>query len=149
MMSSPQACNESGCFYKAVSNGYCAKHQAASSRMKKHVMDETDKRYHRAPWPAFRKLMLCQNPICQRIEKGRQCRNAATLVHHLWSPRVRPDLFVDPKNVVCLCVLCHTPEDGTPWWREGKEFVKTEFTNPNVGGSYVQVSFVSQETQRR
>jgi hypothetical protein len=90
--------------------------------------------YSRAPWPAFRLLMLGQNPICQRIQRdGKQCRNAATLVHHLLSPRVRPDLFVDPGNVACLCEHCHPTEEGTPHWRSGVDYIPTQFKPPRVG----------------
>jgi len=83
--------------------------------------------------------MLAQNPICQKIQKdGTQCREWATLVHHLVSPRKRRDLFTDSNNVVCLCAACHPTDEGTPWWTAGKEYVKSEFRLPNLGGNNVQ-----------
>lgn len=100
------------------------------------VLDAVDRLYRRQPWPAFRAVMLAQNPLCQRLDKnGAQCRERATIVHHLVSPRRRIDLFVDPKNVVCLCATDHPSDEGTEWWTVGKEYVATEFRPPNLGGS--------------
>lgn len=90
--------------------------------------------YAREPWTSFRAVMLGQNPFCQRIQKdGKQCRNAATLVHHLISPRLRRDLFVDPANAVCLCDRCHPTDEGTPHWRPGVDYIPTQFQLPNIG----------------
>jgi hypothetical protein len=134
----PTVCNESGCRQPSERGSrWCRKHQSSNSSLederwrKKH--DAVSQMYNRAPWPRFRETMLAQNPICQRIQKdGSQCRNAATLVHHLISPRVRPDLFVDPANVACLCGHCHPTEEGTPLWRPGTEYVPTKFTLPHI-----------------
>lgn len=133
MLSAPRACNESGCFQKAVKNGFCEKHQAPVARAVKRIMTEVDGMYKRVRWLNFRRWIMWQNPICQKIERGRQCNNPATLVHHLWSPKVRPDLFIEPTNVICLCSHCHPPDEGTPFWRAGREFVATAFSNPTVG----------------
>jgi len=93
--------------------------------------------YQRAPWPKFRATLLGQNVLCQKLDRGgAQCRNVSTLVHHLISPRVRPDLFVDPGNCVALCAHCHPPDEGTPHWRPGVDFVLTQFRLP----SFVQAS---------
>jgi len=90
--------------------------------------------YATARWKVFRGWCLRLNPICQRILKdGTQCRYPSKIGHHLWSPRVRPDLFTDPKNVVMVCEFCHPNEEGTPWWRPGKEFVETQIAVPSVG----------------
>lgn len=138
-MSAPKSCREHLCGKPSVAggNGFCAAHvthnsfnDARAARLKH---DEVSKRYSREPWPSFRLTMLVQNPMCQRIEKGEQCTNPARLVHHLWSPRARPDLFVDPKNVVCLCEHCHPSDEGTPWWRANVDYVPTHFRCPIVG----------------
>jgi hypothetical protein len=118
--------------------GFCAVHATHNSyndaRTVRRKHDEVSKRYTREPWTSFRRMMLGRNPMCQRIQKdGEQCRQPARVVHHLWSPRVRPDLFVDPKNIVCLCFNDHPPDEGTPWWRAGVEYVATQFRNPIVG----------------
>jgi hypothetical protein len=132
MLSSPRACRK--CGKASVKEGYCAEHQQASARGEKRLLDAVDRMYHRQPWPAFRLVMLGQNPICQRLDKsGVQCREWASIVHHLVSPRKRPDLFVEPSNVACLCANCHPPDEGTEWWRVGKEYVQTEFRLPNLG----------------
>lgn len=126
----PSVCRERGCFQSQVQGSpWCSKHAEAAAREDERIRDEVDKRYGRAPWPSFRKMMLAQNPLCQRIQKdGSQCHAPARICHHLISPRERPDLFVDPKNVVCLCENDHPPSEGTPLWREGKEYVATQFS---------------------
>jgi hypothetical protein len=134
MMRSPSVCRERGCLQKVEAGSHwCAQHQQADQRVNNRVRDDVDKRYGREPWPSFRLSMLNFNPICQRILKdGEQCHEPARIVHHLMSPRVRPDLFVDPKNVACLCAGCHPPDEGTPWWTEGKEYVATQFRLPSL-----------------
>jgi hypothetical protein len=145
MMSAPKACRERLCGKASVAGGrgFCAAHVTSNSLndarafARKH--DEVSKRYGREPWPSFRQTMIGQNPICQRIMKdGTQCRQPARVVHHLWSPRVRPDLFVDPNNVVCVCANDHPNDEGTPWWRPGVDYVETQFRLPILGGSHVQ-----------
>lgn len=122
MMSSPRSCRE-GCGQPAVKDGYCKNHQDAAARTFKRIRDEIDKMYGRVRWFHFRGWILSGRPICQRINKGVRCNHASTLVHHLHSPRVRPDLFTSERNVLALCAKCHGPEDGTPWYRAGVDFV--------------------------
>ncbi len=74
-------------------------------------------------WRKFANHMLACNPVCQAMERhpqtfeNVQCRDAATDVHHLVSPRTRRDLFKVPSNVVCLCKRHHHKSEGEP---EGK-----------------------------
>ena len=90
--------------------------------------------YDTARWARFTVYMLDRNPMCQRIFKGEQCRNGATTVHHLLSPRQRPDLFLEPKNVVCLCAHCHPGgTEGTPEWVSGVDYVPTVIWPPTLG----------------
>lgn len=137
MMRSVSICRENSCPQKAeVGSHYCAKHQKADTRVQR-VRDDVDRRYSRAPWPGFRLTMLCQNRICQRLDRrGEQCNSPARLVHHLQSPRVRPDLFVEPTNVVSLCEHCHPPDEGTPWWKKGVDYVKGSFRLPHFSHRY-------------
>lgn len=135
MLSAPRACRN--CGRASTQGGYCEQHQQASARGDKRVRDDVDKRYTRAPWPSFRLTMLGQNPICQRLDRrGEQCNSPARLVHHLLSPRVRPDLFVEPSNVVCLCEHCHPSDEGTPGWVEGRDYVKNSFRLPHFSHRY-------------
>lgn len=86
--------------------------------------DATRRMYATAAWQRFRLDRLASNPLCQRIVKGEQCRFGATTVHHLISPREKPELFFDPKNVLCLCANCHPGgEAGTPDWVVGVDYV--------------------------
>jgi hypothetical protein len=95
--------------------------------------DPVTRLYGQNRWLDFRRMMLSENYMCQRINAGVQCQRLATLAHHLISPRQRPDLFVDPLNVVALCAGCHPTSEGTPLWRCGVEYVKTVFRLPNLG----------------
>jgi hypothetical protein len=77
---------------------------------------------------------LARNSICQKIQRdGQQCRNGASIVHHLISPRARPDLFLDVHNVVALCAACHPGgECGTPDWVSGRDYVSSVISAPTV-----------------
>ena len=140
MMAAPKACRESGCGKVAVADGlgFCADHRTtnscASARAERYKHDKVSQMYATTRWKVFRGWVLRQNPICQAILKdGTQCRNPSKIGHHLWSPRVRPDLFTEPKNIVMLCEFHHPNEEGTPWWRPGREFVETQIAVPSVG----------------
>jgi hypothetical protein len=103
--------------------------------------DDVDEMYQRRPWPKFRLIVLRQNPLCQRILKGQRCHNLSCVVHHLQSPRIRRDLFVTPQNVVALCECCHPGgTEGTPQWKVGVDYVKTEFKLLTFGPAAAQES---------
>ena len=86
--------------------------------------------YRNGNWPKCAGLHKNRNPICQRIRNGRQCTNPAWLVHHLISPRQRPDLFLDFKNLVSLCEHCHPTSEGTPEWLPGFDYVASVIELP-------------------
>lgn len=87
--------------------------------------DPIYKLYSTAAWQRFRLWRLADNPLCQRIVKGERCHFGATTVHHLFSPRERPDLFYDAHNTVCLCANCHQGGlAGTPEWRKGIDYAE-------------------------
>ncbi len=95
--------------------------------------DPVNRLYWLASWFRFKLHCLNRNPICQRIIRGEQCHNPAWVVHHLISPRERPDLFLDATNVVCLCANCHPGgEEGTPEWKEGVDYVPSLISPPTV-----------------
>jgi hypothetical protein len=113
----PTACRTCG---KASDNGtsYCKLHVAdsriAARAYDKFVRakDEIAKLYHTTLWRRFRDSILARNPICALIVNGVQCTHAATLVHHIISPRQRRDLFTTASNVAPLCADHHTDEEG-------------------------------------
>lgn len=126
MWSAPKSCNAAGCGKATVQGSrYCEAHAATSppSRYGGRHKDAVDRLYDKAMWKRFRAWILAQRPICQRINKGERCRFTANTVHHLESPRSRPDLFTEPDNVLALCAGCHPGGDaGTPHWRRGHEY---------------------------
>jgi hypothetical protein len=96
--------------------------------------DNIDAQYKQGPlgaaWISTSKLMRRLNPVCQKIVndglyRNEQCHNPAALVHHLVSPRQDPKLFLVASNLVALCAHCHPPDDGTPWWKVGVDYVAT------------------------
>jgi 5-methylcytosine-specific restriction enzyme A len=115
-------CREAGCG-AVTRSAYCEKHtkdNTETERQRDNIM------YRRHPWTGvhgFRRYRLMRNPMCQKLDdKGRACRNRATLVHHIISPRVRSDFFLVSSNCPCLCARCHPNTDGTPEWREGIDY---------------------------
>ena len=141
MLRCPIVCGEPGCGATNVrGTRWCEKHQvsntAAAARKQydaERADDETRKMYATARWLNFRGWLISQNPVCQKISNGVRCTRFSFLVHHIWSPRARPDLFTSAAHCVCLCALCHDARAGTPEWRPGVDFVPTVFSPPNFG----------------
>lgn len=107
-----------------------AARRAETDRFRK-KNDPERKRYQTAAWHRFRFHILNRNPICQKLIHGRQCREPAMVVHHLLSPRQRPDLFLEPHNVLALCANCHPGgEEGTPLWKPGVDYVASIIAPP-------------------
>jgi 5-methylcytosine-specific restriction protein A len=113
-------CKEPGCLNRTRTR-YCEVHvknnQAGRLRYaadRKRKKDAVWKLYNCAQWHRCRDSFLSVNPICQRIVDGVQCREAATLVHHLISPRVRNDFMYSFNNLKALCENHHSGEEGSP-----------------------------------
>jgi hypothetical protein len=132
MFSAPHQCREPGCAQaSARGSPYCEKHVTNNSRNKQDTWrksnDPVRKLYAAVRWLNFRDVLIRQQQSCQRLWDGVRCQNKPTLVHHLRSPKERPDLFIVPSNCIALCAHCHPPDQGTPTWREGIEYVATVF----------------------
>jgi len=136
-----QACRENGCRKRTnARSGYCPDHEKANTALEAQRIhnrerrdDPINKMYETRAWEAFRLHVLNRNPLCQRIgTDGMQCRYPATLIHHLISPRVDVNKFMDPQNVVALCAACHPPSEGTPDWVAGRDFVESVIAAPTV-----------------
>ena len=136
-----QACRESGCKNRTnARSGYCADHEYQNSAQGSRKAYDNSRRndpvhrlYTLARWRKFERIMLNRNPVCQRIgPDGKQCRNAATLGHHLVSPRQRLDLFLVYDNVLALCANCHPPTEGTPDWIVDRDYVPSVIAPPTV-----------------
>jgi hypothetical protein len=67
-----------------------------------------------SPKHGMSKAVLARNPICQAVEDGQQCRNAATVVHHIIDHGGDPAKFYDWKNVVAVCKHHHPSGPGDP-----------------------------------
>ncbi|MDE2342931.1 MAG: HNH endonuclease [Betaproteobacteria bacterium] len=58
-------------------------------------------------WQRFRENFLSDHPLCADCENiGRV--TLAVEVHHVKKLRHRPDLRLDPENVMALCHSCHS-----------------------------------------
>lgn len=133
MLSCRRTCREPRCGQPAskAACGFCPEHAKNNSFMEHRAFqyrhDAVAKMYGTVRWTRFRTVLLAQNPICSRIIKGVQCTRPSRIGHHLISPRVRPDLFVEATNVIALCEHCHPTDEGTPLWRPLVDYAPTEF----------------------
>jgi hypothetical protein len=99
-----------------LSNGerYCPKH---ATKNKERVNegrrnDEVRKLYKRSFWLRFQAWFLRHHPVCQRVIDGIRCLQPAKVVHHVMSPRDRPDLFLDEDNCRAVCLAHHHGGQG-------------------------------------
>jgi|HubBroStandDraft_3_1064219.scaffolds.fasta_scaffold451469_2 hypothetical protein len=68
--------------------------------------------YKKTRWLRFAASVKTCNPQCQRTVNGEQCHQASKIVHHLVSPKVRPELFLDWQYVVAICAEHHETSTG-------------------------------------
>lgn len=113
----------------AMRNGRCpacAKATGQQNYQDRNVSDPFHKQYQTPAWRKLSDAFRRQNPICLFLEAdGAQCRWPATLVHHRIAAKVRPDLFLDPKNLCALCDHHHGHTSGDP---TGAKFVPAVYT---------------------
>lgn len=76
-------------------------------------------------------LKMQGNVICQRVVNGHRCETPTKIFHHLISPKVRPDLMYDYRNVIGLCQPHHPPDEGTPHWKPEIDFSPTIYRPPS------------------
>jgi hypothetical protein len=109
-----------------------------------------DPKYSTGAWPKLSRVVRARNPICQKIislgsYRGEQCRHFSQLVHHRHGAIAHSELFLSVydkegvSNLIALCLNCHVDSDGTDGtngtvnWREGIDFVRTEYKQWYVG----------------
>ena len=68
--------------------------------------------YKTARWLKFAAMVKNCNPQCQRTVNGEQCTQPSKVVHHLVSPKIRPELFLDWQYVVAICAEHHETSEG-------------------------------------
>ena len=134
-------CLEPGCTNRTANRGgYCDQHQLDNSRKRRTAeydklrhTDVVSKMYN-ATWDRLKTMLRNRgNVICQKLEGGKRCTRVVEIYHHLISPRENPSMMYAPKNVVGVCRQHHPPDDGTPWWKEGVDYVATIWSDPIVG----------------
>ena len=116
-------CRSTGCT-ELVTEKYCPKHLHNNPRSAKRA----DEWYQGTDWTKFSLWLRMRNAQCQKLINGVRCQKLSQLVHHLVSPRVNMALLLEPTNCVCLCRSCHPITEGSPEWREGVDYVATEFS---------------------
>lgn len=63
--------------------------------------------YDRAAWRRLRAWFLAANPLCWRcLERDELV--PAEIAHHIIERLERPDLALDPANLMALCWSCHS-----------------------------------------
>jgi 5-methylcytosine-specific restriction protein A len=129
-------CNEPGCLEKTTDrSGYCEAHRRDNQQVRARAAYDSDRhkdpiaRLYNATWDKLKAMLRARgNVICQRLENGRQCTRPVEIYHHKVSPRKDVSLMYAPPNVIGLCRQHHPPDEGTPWWVEGVDYVPTEWT---------------------
>jgi hypothetical protein len=76
--------------------------------------NEIDKLYHTAMWRKFRECCLAFNPRCQRVVNGEQCTSPSSVAHHIVSPHRDKSVFIDWRNILCVCAEHHSGHEGEP-----------------------------------
>ena len=116
-------CRESGCPERTNHRtGWCEKHRTNNSFLRNRAeRSAASKRndpvwkLYGPPWTRFKQAFFGHgNSICQRIVDGQRCGRATEILHHLISPKQRPDLMYTPTNVVGVCRQHHPPTEGEP-----------------------------------
>ena len=114
--------------------GYCDVHvhkNMTTDYQHERCKDIVDKLYGCARWYRLRRMVLEQNYQCQRFLGFEQCTKPSRVIHHLISPRERPELMYETTNLVALCDSCHPGgAAGTPDWQVGRDYVATVFALP-------------------
>lgn len=117
-------CGERGCTERHNNRGrFCAKHEKDNSYLRSRAIHDAKRKadpvwslYNRDQWRRrFRDAFFGHgNVICQRIVDGERCRHAVEILHHIFSPKKRPDLMYTPSNVVGVCRQHHPITEGEP-----------------------------------
>lgn len=115
-------CRERGCAERHNDiSGYCEKHRANNSFLQARAQRDADRKkddpvwklYNSSAWRRLREAFFGYgNVICQRIENGKRCTRPTEILHHIFSPRERPDLFFSPSNIRGVCRQHHDDSDG-------------------------------------
>jgi 5-methylcytosine-specific restriction protein A len=103
-----------------VRTPYCDKHLHTNERATK----KPDPFYNSPEWRRLQPFLKRKNSICQRKVNGVQCMNPSVICHHLRGIHTAPELKLDPNNLVMLCRE-HHPDDETPLWKVGADYVPT------------------------
>lgn len=137
-----KVCNEPGCIVRTANRGgYCDQHHNDNARKRRRTIYDKERkqdavsRGYNAVWDKLKTMLRGRgNVICQKIEDGKQCTAPVEIFHHIISPRENPALMYAPRNIVGLCRQHHPPDEGTPWWIEGVDYVATIWSDVYVGG---------------
>ncbi len=97
------SCRTVGDFHATI--GRCPEHAHKVNRERGKA--RRGNRVYNATEDRFRASVFSQNPFCQRVIDGVRCRYPALIIHHVLEVSKRPDLKLDQRNVVMVCVLHH------------------------------------------
>lgn len=128
-------CRAPGCMERTtLRGGYCDKHVRDNPVANQRKAYEHDRkqagvwRLYGAAWERLKAWLIAQGNVqCQKLTAGDRCTRRVQIFHHLVSPKVAPEKMYVPQNVIGLCRQCHPPDEGTPHWKPGEDFVPTIF----------------------
>lgn len=105
------ACRVSTCPEMAYKNGYCYRHWKESRKRYDDARGTPPERGYDQTWGNLRLLYLAEHCLCEECKKAGILK-AAQEVHHVIPISQRPDLRLDPENLMALCKPCHSRLKG-------------------------------------
>lgn len=97
-------CAEQGCKTLISSGRYCEDHKRR--KKEKPVYSKNKSFYHSQAWHDLRAYVYQRDKGCC-VRCGRFVFGKRAHAHHIIPINVRPDLKLDPDNVVIVCDVCH------------------------------------------
>lgn len=125
-MSKQRQCK--ACQRIATANGYCDMHQAMAEQTKQDSKQRSGRAWRTRKARKFREQYLVAHPYCFDCWTIYGRPVPATTVHHVISQEERPDLAIEPSNVVSLCQACHDAREGRGGVGGGETFSRTAET---------------------
>jgi hypothetical protein len=117
-------CRQPGCGeLTANRSGFCEQHKDSNYSIdagrewdKRNKANPVWKLYRSAAWKIrfHHSFFAAGNVLCQRLVNGVQCNRPVQILHHLISPRQKPNLFFTFSNVVGVCRQHHPNCEGEP-----------------------------------
>ena len=95
----------------------CAPYVKAKNKRYDKARGNSGERGYDAAWRRVRIMKLARSPMCQ-CDECKENRLPAVLVHHIMTISERPDLRLDPDNMLSMANECHERVHKNERWGE-------------------------------